>query len=171
MKRSATFGLQSPLSLSTHTCCQRENQSTLFYSRVWQGCLTLFRALLLASVPVVASAQVGRGFVSAEAYVGVGRVVYVGKILEIRQIDYGKPLTDTQKLGQPYRLVFEVSETIRGDEVKRLELVLSLQNTIYLEYMRDRSVEIMLVGGSTRLDRFPGAEVGIEEQGKRVDDE
>ena len=158
---------QNLLSLPSHTCFQTGNRSTLFSSRVRQG----FLALLLALVPVVASAQVGREFVSAEAYVGVARVVYVGKILEIKQIEYGKPLTDIQKLGKPYRLVFEVSETIRGDEVKRLELVLSLQSTIYLEYMLDHSAEIMLVSGPTRLDSFPTAEVGIEEQGKRMDDE
>lgn len=126
-------------------------------------------ALLLAMVPLSASAQVGRIFVSAEAYAGVSRVVHVGKIVEIKQIEYGKRLTDTQKLGKPHRLVFEVSETIRGDDAERFELVLALQSTVYLEYMRDHSVEIMLVGGPTRLDSFPVAEVGIEEQGDRVD--
>lgn len=37
--------------------------------------------------------------------------------------------------------------------------------------MRDHSIEIMLVGGPTRGDSYRGAEIGIEEQGKRVDDE
>ena len=160
---STSAALQSLLALSTHTCCR----ATLFSSRVRQG----FFALFLALVPVVALAQVGREFVTVEAYVGRARVVHVGKILEIKQIEYGKPLTDIQKLGKPYRLVFKVSETIRGDEVKSLELVLSLQSTHFLEYMRDHSVEIMLVGGPTRGDSYRGAEIGIEEQGKRVDDE
>ena len=125
--------------------------------------------LLLVMAPSSASAQVGRIFVSAEAYAGMSRVIYVGKIVELQPIDYEKPLTPTQKIGKPYRLVFEVGETIRGEKFKRLELVLSLQNTIYLEYMRSHALEIMLVGGSTLLDSFPAAEVGIEEHGKRVD--
>jgi len=127
--------------------------------------------LLLVIVPCSASAQVGRIFVSAEAYAGVSRVVFVGKIVELQRVDYEKPLTFTQKIGKPHRLVFEVGETIRGDEVRRLDLVLSLQSTHYLEYMRDHAVQIMLVGGPTRLDSFPGAEVGIEERGKRADDQ
>lgn len=134
--------------------------------RMLFACLT--GGLLL---PAVGWAQVGRVFVSAEAYVGLARVVHVGRIVEFKQIEYEKPLTSTQKSGKPYRLVFEVSETIRGDAVKRLELVLSLQSTHILEYMREQSVEIMLVGGPNRLDTFPPAKVGIEEQGKRVDGE
>ena len=163
MRTSTSAALHSLLALSTHTCCR----STLISSRARQG----FLALLFALVPVVAWAQVGREFVAVEAYVGRARVVHVGKILEIKQMEYGKPLTDRQKLGKPYRLVFEVSETIRGDKAERVELVLSLQSTHFLEFMRDHSVEIMLVCGSPRLDSFPRAEVGIEEQGKRVDDE
>jgi len=127
--------------------------------------------LLLAWAPAVGWAQVGRVFVSAEAYVGLARVVHVGKIVELKQIEYEKPLTFTQKLGRPYRLVFEVSETIRGDHIERLELVLSLQSTHYLQYMREQSVEVMLVGGPNHLDRTPDATVGIEEQGGRVDGE
>ena len=136
-------------------------------ARARQGVLTL----LLALVPVVASAQVGREFVAVEAHVGRARVVHVGKIFEITQIEYGKPLTDIQKSGKPYRLVFAVSETIRGEEVKSLELVLSLQSAHFLEYMRDHSIEIMLVGGPTRGDSYRDAEIGIEEQGKQLDDE
>jgi hypothetical protein len=127
--------------------------------------------LLLATVPCSASAQVGRIFVSAEVYAGVSRIVYVGKIVELQRVDYEKPLTPIQEIGKPHRLVFEVGETIRGDEVRRLDLVLSLQSTHDLEYMRDHSVQIMLVGGPTRLDRFPIKAVGIEERGKRADDE
>jgi hypothetical protein len=135
--------------------------------RAWQ-CFVL---LLVACVPAVSWAQVGRVFVSAEAYVGLARVVHVGKIVELKQIEYEKPLTSTQKLGKPYRLVLEVSETIRGNAVERLELVLSLQSTHYLEFMREQSVEIMLVGGPNSLRTIPRAEVGIEEQGKPVDGE
>ena len=160
---NTSTALQSLLALSAHICCR----ATLFSLRVRQG----FLALLFALVPVVASAQVGREFVAVEAYVGRARVVHVGKILEITQIEYGKPLTDIQKSGKPYRLVFAVSETIRGEEVKSLELVLSLQRAHFLEYMRDHSIEIMLVGGPTRGDSYRDAEIGIEEQGKQLDDE
>lgn len=121
--------------------------------------------LLLALATTSAAGQTGRVFVSAEAYAGAARILYVGKIVGLERIEYDKPLTSTQRLGKPYRLVFEVNETIRGREEKRLELVLSLQNSIYLEYMRDHSAEIMLVGGPTRIDDYPAAEVGIEEQG------
>ena len=154
-----------PVMLTTRNGYERRNRMRRATSRMWPGVL----ALLLAVAPSSVSAQVGRMFVSAEAYAGLSRIVYVGKIVGLERIEYEEPLTFTQKLGNPYRLVFEVCETIRGNEVQRLQLVLSLQSTIYLEYMRDHSVEIMLVGGPVRLDRFPGAEVGIEEQGKRVD--
>ena len=165
MNEAIRFGdAQRSRMLSTQTIGERKCQSTLTTSRVRHAFVVLFLALL----PVLGSAQVGRIFVSAEAYAGLARVVHVGKIIELKQIEYGKPLTDTQKAGKSYRLVFEVSETIRGNEVNRLELVLSLQTTIYLEYMREHSVEIMLVGGPSRLDSFAAAELGIEEQGKRA---
>ncbi|MFN0128598.1 MAG: hypothetical protein ACKV19_18150 [Verrucomicrobiales bacterium] len=103
---------------------------------------------------------------------GTARVVHVGKIVEIKPIEYGKPLTDNQKSGKPHRLVVAVSETIRGKEVQSFELVLLLDRTEFLEYMRDESIEVMLVGGPTRPgDSYSDAEIGIEEQGKRVDDE
>jgi hypothetical protein len=130
-----------------------------------------FVIVLLTSAPAVARAQVGRIFVSVEAYVGLARVVHVGKIVELKPIEYDKPLTSTQKLGKPYRLIFEVSETIRGERVERLELVVSLQNTHDLQYLREHSAEIMLVGGPNHLDRYPDATIGIEEQGERVDGE
>jgi hypothetical protein len=125
--------------------------------------------LLLVSFPAVARAQVGHIFVSVEAYVGLARVVHVGKIVELKRIEYDKPLTETQKIGKPYRLVFEVSETIRGEGVDRLELVVSLQSFHDLQFLREQAVEIMLVAGPNRLDRYPI--FGIEEQGKRVDGE
>lgn len=161
--------LRSLLVLSIHTTCERANRTPLATSRERQGFVILFLAL----VPVLGSAQVGRIFVSAEAYVGCARVVHVGKIVELKQIEYEseKPLTFTQKLGKPHQLVFEVSELIRGDDVERFELVLSLQSTHFLEYMREESVELMLVGGRNHLDTSPGAEIGIEEQRERVDGE
>lgn len=146
---------------------ERENLSKPTAARWRQG----FAALLLALAPISASAQVGRIFVSAEAYAGLARVVHVGKIVELEQIEYEKSLTGIEKFGKPYRLVCEVSETVRGDKVERLELVLALQSTHFLEYMRDHSAEIMLVAGPIRLDSSPRAEIGIEEQGKRLDGE
>lgn len=126
-------------------------------------------ALCFVFLPIIGSAQVGRLFVTAEAYAGLSRGIHVGKILEIEQIEYNEPLTKTQKIGKPHRLTFEVNETIRGEEAERLNLVLSLQSTHFLEFMRDHSIEIMLVSCPERLTRFPGAEIGIEEQGRRVD--
>jgi hypothetical protein len=127
--------------------------------------------VLLVWMPSVVWAQVGRGFISVEAYVGLARVVHVGKIVELEQIEYEKPLKRIQTVGRPSRMVFEVRETIRGEKTERLELVLALQSTHFLEYMRDHSVEIMLVAGPNRIDSSPRAEIGIEEQGKRLDGE
>ena len=131
-----------------------------------------FVVLLLALVPVLASAQIGRLFVSAEASVGQARIVHVGKIVELGTIEYGKPLTEKETLGiKPCRLVFEVSETIRGDEVKRLELVLLPGIKDYLEYMRDHSVEVILISGSGPRRPYPYGIPGIEEQGRRTSGE
>jgi hypothetical protein len=134
----------------------------------WLSCLVLFLAML----PVAAWAQKGRQFDTVEACVGTARVVHVGKIVEIKPIEFGESLTYKQKLGKPHRLVFAVSETIRGEEVRSLELVLSVQGPRFLEYMRDQSIEVVLVGGPTPPgDSYSDVEVGVEEGGKRVDDE
>jgi len=126
-------------------------------------------ALILALIPVMCSAQTGRVFVSLEAFVGQGRAVHLGTIEELAPIDYAEPLTDTQKLGKPHRLVFKVSGTIKGDRTDRLQCTLSLQRTIHLQYLRKHSVEIMLVAGAERLSGYHTPRVGIEEQGRRVD--
>lgn len=125
--------------------------------------------LLLAYAP--GFSQMGRYFVSVEAFVGFARVVYVGKIVEMRQADgeSDETLTRTQKIGKPHELIFEVSETIRGADRKRLKVLLSLQSTHLLEFMRDHSTEILLIAGSDRFSGSPGPKVGISEMGKRVD--
>src|SRR5262245_43172816 len=73
--------------------------------------------LLLACAPGVAQAQVGRIYVSLEAYVGMARVVHVGKIVELEPIKYDKPLNKIQKFGKPYRLVFKAVETIKPVQI------------------------------------------------------
>ena len=151
------------ISLS-HKSGERENRYVLAISRA-------ALILVLASMPSVGWAQVGRAYVSVEAYVGLARAVHVGRIVELERIDYGKPLTWIEKFGERYQMVFEISETIRGEKTERLELVLALQSTHFLVYMRDHAVELMLVAGPNRIDSFPGAEIGIEEQGKRLDGE
>ena len=131
------------------------------------GLLILFLVLM----PSLCRAQLGRYFVTAEAFVAFSRSVHVGKIVELKQIEYESdiPLTRAQAIGKPYQLVFEVSETIRGDKVRHLNLVLSLQSTHLLEYMREHDVEIMLVAGPDRFSGSPGPKVGIEADGVRVD--
>jgi len=130
-------------------------------------------AFLLAMMPILSSAQTGRTFVSVEAYAGFARIIHVGKIVEIKKINYEseQPLEHIQKMGKPYRVIIEVTETIKGDDTKRLELILSLQNSYYLEHMREHSLEFMLVGGRHHLDSYPSPKVGIEEQGERMDGE
>jgi hypothetical protein len=154
--------LQNLLDRFLHTTWARRKRSILTAA----ACVVI---LVLAWMPSIGWAQVGREFVSVEAYVGLARVVHVGKIVELKQTEYAKPQTAIQKLGKPYQMVFEVSETIRGDRTERLELVLALQSTHFLEFMRDHSAEIMLVAGPNKIDHFPNAEIGIEEQGRRLD--
>jgi hypothetical protein len=127
--------------------------------------------LLLALLPQAASAQTGRIFVSAEAFAAAGRIIKLGKIVELKPIDYDKPLTMLQKIGKPYRLVFEVTENFRGDEGKRLELVLALQTPWQMEYMRDHKLEVLLLGGTLLHDYPHVGGIGIEEAGKPVNDE
>ena len=158
------IALSSLFDLCRHTNNKLGNRYVLTTSH----CLAV---LLLVWMPSGAWAQVGRQYVSVEAYVGLARAVHVGKIVELTRIDYEKPLTGIQKFGKPYRMVFEVSETIRGDKTERLELVLALQITDFLDYMLEHSLEVMLVAGPNQIDRFPNAEIGIEEQGKRLDAE
>lgn len=124
--------------------------------------------LLLALMPVVAQAQMGRHFGSAEGYAGLARVIHVGKVVEVAVVAYEKPLEGPQKIGKPHRVVMEVGETIRGEAVKKFELVLALQVTAYLEYVRDHTIPVMLVGGPQQMNSFPGWETGIEEQGQPV---
>jgi hypothetical protein len=128
-----------------------------------------FLSAVLAMAPVLCLAQTGRGFVSIEGYVGLAREVQVGKIVGIEQTEVSGALQFPQNVGKPYRVTFAVSETIRGDKVKQVDMVLALQVTQYLDYLRAHQVEIMLVAGPNRLDSFPSAEVGIAEQGRRVD--
>jgi len=125
--------------------------------------------LLLAFAP--GFSQMGRYFVSIEAFVGFARVVHVGKIVELQPVEEGieENLTAAQEIGNPYELIFEVSETIRGKDRKRLKILLSLQSTHLLEFMRDHSTEILLIAGPNRFSGSPGPKVGISEMGKRVD--
>ncbi|MBN9501386.1 MAG: hypothetical protein BGO01_01055 [Armatimonadetes bacterium 55-13] len=113
--------------------------------------------------------QTGRGFVSVEAYVGLARDVRVGRIVSLDKIDGVELRTEEQGWGTPCRVVFEVSETIKGAPAKMLDLVLSPQHYFNLQCMLDNKFEIMLVSGPNRIDHFPMPFPGVEEQGKRVD--
>jgi hypothetical protein len=62
----------------------------------WLSCLVLFLAML----PVAAWAQKGRQFDTVEACVGTARVVHVGKIVEIKPIEFGESLTDKGSYSQ-----------------------------------------------------------------------
>lgn len=128
-------------------------------------------AFVLMMLPSVVWAQRGRGFVALEAYIGTSRFVHVGRIVELSPVEYTKPLEGFRKLGKPHRLVFEVTETIRGEKTERMELIMSLQGVYDLNCLRELGVEVMFVGGSPCRDDHRGiVEVGIEEQGKPMDD-
>lgn len=124
---------------------------------------------LLALAPALTFAQRGRGFTAVESYVALGESVHFGKITKLEQIEYRKPLSGVQTYGKPYRLTFAVEETIRGKQAKQIELVLALLNKRLLEAMRDFGSEVMMVGGPNRIDDDPDPEIGVEEDGKRVD--
>jgi hypothetical protein len=125
--------------------------------------------VIVACVPCIAVAQVGRVFNPAESFVALAETVRLGKIVSLERIEYSKGLVGPQVYGKPYRMVFQVSETIRGKRATSVELVLSLQDTRILDYMRDSKSEVLLTGGPKRIDDDPDPEVGIEEDGKRVD--
>ena len=137
-----------------------------------QSCKSWLWVLILffAWTPATSEAQVGRFFYSLESLVGSARIVYVGEIITLEPVEYDKALTDTQKIGKPYRVVFKVSETIRGEEVDQIELILSLQITWELEFLQERAAKIMLVGGPDYYRRDL-SEIGIEAQGKPATDE
>ena len=127
--------------------------------------------LLVVTLSLLATmsgfAQRGRGFVSVEGHVGLARIVHVGTIESLKQIEYNKPLQFPLSAGKPYRLLFKVGETIRGPKTKTLELVLDLQRSTDLEFFRDHHTELMLVGGPSMQDEE--AVDGLEEQGKAVE--
>jgi hypothetical protein len=124
---------------------------------------------LLAMAPAAGFAQTGRDFTAVESYVALGESFRVGKITKLEPIEYDKPLVGEQVYGKPYRLTFGVEETIRGTPAKQIELVLSLQDTRFLEYMREHSSAVMMVGGQHRINTDPSPEIGVEEDGRRVD--
>lgn len=129
----------------------------------------LIAALLICSLlPSVVSAQTGREFVSVEAMVSASRIVYVGQIAEIELTNYDGPLVEPQTFGKPYRVRFDIRETLRGQEQESLELVLSIQTVFYLKYLCDHATELMLVAGPHPLGKNAGRDIGIAEQGKPV---
>lgn len=108
-------------------------------------------------------------YTAVEAYAACGRTIRVGKIQKIERIEYAKPLERNQTYGKPYRVSFKVEETIRGKEADKVELVLSCQHTLMLDYMQKSQSEILLVCSLGSIDSDPTPEVAIEEDGQRMD--
>ncbi|MFZ4508091.1 MAG: hypothetical protein ACOYON_10400 [Fimbriimonas sp.] len=108
--------------------------------------------------------QRGRAFVSVEAHVGTATGVYVGHVKSLAKIDHEKPNTGFYP-GDPHKVTFEVDETIKGPKAKSLDLILTLQNTFNLTYLRENQVEVMLVASSQYVDEE--SEVGLEPLGSR----
>jgi hypothetical protein len=120
--------------------------------------------LVLVAPCISISAQRGRAFVSIEAHVGTASTVHVGFVKQLEPIEYEIP-KDGFYPGKPYRVTFTVSETIKGVSAKSMNLVLCLQHTFNLEYLRDNRIEVMLVGTNQYLDEH--AEIGLERPGMR----
>ncbi|HZH99482.1 MAG TPA: hypothetical protein VEX38_10965 [Fimbriimonadaceae bacterium] len=120
--------------------------------------------LALLVLSVCANAQRGRAFVSLEAHVGTAHSVHVGFVKHLEPIQYPKQETDFAP-GKPYRVRFAVLETIKGKPAKSLDLILALQHTQKLDYVRDHGLEVMLVGTTDDVDEE--AEVGLEVPGTR----
>lgn len=133
---------------------------------------TWFIAVLCALVlfPLLAQAQVGRLFVTAEAHVALARAVHVGTVVVVEPVKFDKALEGPQKFGVPHRVVLEVTETLRGDPVKLLELVLALQSVEFLETARVHGMPVLVTAGQRVFGTFGPSEVGIEEQGRPVKD-
>src|SRR5262245_25825157 len=94
---------------------------------------------------ITAAAQRGRAFVSVEAHVVTAFTVHVGTVKDLQPIEYAKP-ADGFYPGNPYKVSFTVTETIKGTPAKSVELILTLQHAFNLEYLRDNKIEVMLVG-------------------------
>jgi hypothetical protein len=95
-------------------------------------------------------------------------MVQVGKIEKFEPTEINRPLEAPQNFGKPYRVDFSVTETIRGERRKHLNIVLAIQIPAHLKYLRDNHVEVMLVAGPNYLNGESNLEVGIEEEGKPV---
>lgn len=120
--------------------------------------------LLFLALGTWAFGQRGRAFVSIEAHVGTARSVHIGFVKHLEPIEYVKPKEGFYP-GNPHRVTFTVTETIKGSAVKSLDLILTLQQTHELEYLRDNAIEVMLVATSQYIDEE--AEIGLDGPGSR----
>lgn len=85
-------------------------------------------------------------------------MVYVGQIQSMEELPEAGLERKPDIYGKPYRVVFAVSEAIRGEKVKQVEFRLALQSTLYLDYMREHKFEILLSAGPTHMESFPRPE-------------
>ena len=120
--------------------------------------------LALLGLWILTPAQRGRAFVSIEAHVGTASSVHVGFVKQLEPTQYEKPKEGFYP-GEPYRVTFAVSETIKGAPAQSLDLILTLQHTFELEYLRDNKIEVMLVATNQYIDEE--AELGLAPPGSR----
>lgn len=122
----------------------------------------ILTAVFAAAAPTPITVQRGRAFISVESHVGSAFLVAVGKVKSFEPVTYKKP-DETFYPGTPYRVSFAVAEFIKGKSVSDLPLILCLQRTETLPFLRDQQTEVMLVGSQEPIDEE--AELGLEPTG------
>lgn len=121
--------------------------------------MRLALVLALYALWTLVPAQRGRAFVSIEAHVGSAHAVHLGTVRSLEPSDDAKPAEGFFP-GQPYRVEFAVTETIKGTRAKTLDLRLTLQHAWNLEYLRDHNIEVMLCATTQPVDEE--AEIGLD---------
>lgn len=124
--------------------------------------------MVLGCLPLLVAAQTGRGIVTAEAFVGRAHSVYVGTIRSLDGADSKVPIDSNKHYGQAFRMIFDVSETIRGKAKSQVTIILLLQHSIYLDYLVRHHVELAIaVGKNCRVGDI-GSETIVEVDGQNL---
>jgi hypothetical protein len=125
-----------------------------------------FVSILIVSVHFAcAVAQTGRSFDSIEGLVGVSDVACFGRLSSVEPAGE----LDTKKYSRQFRVRFEITEKIRGEVGKSVEILLNDQfRGHYIQAMHDLKIEVMMtIAKQPSWDAtYPLQEI----DGKKVDD-
>lgn len=117
-------------------------------------------------------AQRGRAFFTVEAQMAVAQRVYLGRIVSLEQVDYPLPPDPLSTFWKQFRMKFEVSETIKGERVKLVTVILNLQHADQLNYFLQHKTELLLERGAKYVPGVDSTSLYyvLEEEGKPVSD-